>query len=388
MSGNHAKKLEYIDGMKGLGALMVYLCHFVFAFYYGAYSLESAHTHTASGIEIAIGKSPLNLLFNGNFAVRLFLVLSGYVLCLGYFRTREKKRLVQSAKKRYFRLITPIVVVNLLVYVLMKCGAYLNSQAAVIAKSEDWFYGFNHFPARLSEVLFESFIGCFLFGSNQYNGVLWTIPYLFLGAFIVYLAAYLVGENPLRYVAYGVMLLVSIKTDFAGVIFGFVLCDFMHTQERWVKRIQKYQAVPILSFLAGLYLASYPSMGVDLEGTIYGILGVPMVVTFHLFGAVGMVFGVLNCTWLQKFFSLKPFLFLGKVSYSLYLLHFPVIATFSSFVLLHFYKEGNYNRLMGVNFILTTGLVLLLSWLSFRYVERLGQGIEAKISGFGKKEKK
>ena len=68
------KKIAYIDGLKGLGALMVYLCHFVFAFYYGAYSLDMAHANTASGLEIALGKTPLNLFYNGNFAVELFLV--------------------------------------------------------------------------------------------------------------------------------------------------------------------------------------------------------------------------------------------------------------------------------------------------------------------------
>ena len=60
------KKLAYIDGLKGIGALMVYFCHFVFAFYYAAYSLTPESSHTASQIEIAIGKTPLNLLYSGS----------------------------------------------------------------------------------------------------------------------------------------------------------------------------------------------------------------------------------------------------------------------------------------------------------------------------------
>lgn len=54
------KKLDYIDGLKGIGALMVYLCHFVFAFYYAAYTLLPEHVNTKSGAEIFIGKTPLN----------------------------------------------------------------------------------------------------------------------------------------------------------------------------------------------------------------------------------------------------------------------------------------------------------------------------------------
>ena len=59
------KKLDYIDGLKGIGALMVFFCHFVFAFYYAAYSLTGDAVNTNSGIEITIGKTPLNLLYSG-----------------------------------------------------------------------------------------------------------------------------------------------------------------------------------------------------------------------------------------------------------------------------------------------------------------------------------
>ena len=45
------KKLDYIDGLKGIGALMVFFCHFVFAFYYAAYSLLPETVNTSSGIE-------------------------------------------------------------------------------------------------------------------------------------------------------------------------------------------------------------------------------------------------------------------------------------------------------------------------------------------------
>jgi hypothetical protein len=83
-------QLDYINGLKGIGAGIVYLCHFVFAFYYGMYTLEAADCHLAGNLDIVIGQSPLNTLFSGNFAVRLFLVMSGYVLCLGYFKTRDK----------------------------------------------------------------------------------------------------------------------------------------------------------------------------------------------------------------------------------------------------------------------------------------------------------
>ena len=50
------KKLAYIDGLKGIGALMVYFCHFVFAFYYAAYSLTPESSHTVPRLKLPSGR--------------------------------------------------------------------------------------------------------------------------------------------------------------------------------------------------------------------------------------------------------------------------------------------------------------------------------------------
>lgn len=378
-------KLEYIDGLKGIGAFMVYLCHFVFAFYYGAYSLMPEHSNTASGIDLAIGKTPLNLFYNGNSAVCLFLVFSGFVLCLSYFKTRDKARLRQGAKKRYFRLAPMILIVNVLIFFLMKGKLYQNARVAPLTKSEAWFQGFNQFEPSFPDMLLESLIGCFLYGSNDYNGVLWTMPYLFWGALLVYLAAYLIGENPLRYVAYAVILLGSAKTDiyFAGVFLGFVLCDFYCTQKRLMETYRKFPLLPLFVFLLGFYLLSYPSFGADMRGTIYGLLPPSLTVVYHMGGAFLLTAGTLGFAPLQAFFSGKIFVYLGKISYSLYLLHFPVIATFSCAVFLGLSGKLGYHGTVGLTFVLTTFLVLALSALSQRYLEPLGKKLELLVSGRG-----
>lgn len=379
------KKLDYIDGLKGIGALMVYLCHFVFAFYYAAYTLLPEHVNTKTGVEILIGKTPLNFLYNGNGAVCLFLVFSGFVLCLSYFRTGNRAGLKAGARKRYFRLMPVILAVNVLIFILMYLGLYRNAETAVITKSVPWFQGFNQFEPSFSGMLYESLLGCFVRGSNDYNGVLWTIPYLFWGALLVYLAAYLVGENPLRYVIYGVMILAALKTDvyFTGIFLGFVLCDFFCTRERLVKLYRRFRLIPPLVFLLGFYLTSYPSIGTELPGTIYGILPAAYTVIYHIAGAFLLTAGVLGCDWLQWFFSRKPFLYLGKISYSLYLLHFPVIATFSCWFFLEFYGKMSYGLTVGIDFLLTTLLVLALSALSRRYLEPAAEKIWKRLYGTG-----
>lgn len=375
------KKLTYIDGLKGIGALMVYFCHFVFAFYYAAYSLLPESSHTVSGIEIVLGKTPLNLLYSGNAAVCLFLVFSGFVLCLSYFSTRDRSRLKSSAWKRYFRLMPMILITNLLIFFLMYSGLYRNADVAVITKSEAWFAGFNQFTPDFLQMLYESFVGCFLQGSNDYNGVLWTIPYLFWGALVAYLTAFLVGENRLRYIAYGVLVLVSLKTDiyFAGMFLGFAASDFFCTQKKGMELWKKFWIFPALAFAAGVYLLSYPSIGVNLPGTIYAPLPAAYTVVYHMAGAVGLLIGVLGIPGLQRFFGAKAFRFLGDISYSLYLLHFPIVATFSCWFFLGFYEKLGYHLTVGLDFVFTTILVLLVSWLSRKYVEPVSTVLESRL---------
>src|SRR5436190_14823079 len=78
-------------------------------------------------------------------------------------------------------------------------------------------------------------------------------------------------------------------------------------------------------------------------------LGLPV---FEL-GAVLLVAAAIGKTEIAKALSLRPLVWLGTLSYSLYLWHLPVLWAF-----------GAHNRLVALV------LSFLLAWLSYRYVER------------------
>lgn len=368
-----SKKLVYLDGLRGLGCVMVFLTHFVFAFYYGMYHYEPASCHLPGNLDIAIGKSPLNLLFNGNTAVRLFLILSGYLLCRSLFLTGDKGRLLQSAKKRYLRLMPPVLAVNLVIWFCMKLGLYQNAQAAVLAGSTEWFAGFNAFPADFPDMLKESLYGCFLFGTNDYNGVLWTLQMLFLGAYLDYLLAALLYGKKWRWLIYGMLAVLLIRTDFFSIFLGYVLCDFMHTGWKLREKLCGCRPLNWILLAVGLYFMCYPSAGFGYEGTIWGILPFVFVNYYHILGVLCFVFAVLNLKAVQRFFSLGVFQYLGRISYSLYLIHFLVIATFGSWFFLQFQGVLGYNLTCLLNLILISGITVGLSELSVRYVEPIGK---------------
>ena len=68
------------------------------------------------------------------------------------------------------------------------------------------------------------------------------------------------------------------------------------------------------------------------------------------------------------------------MSYSLYLLHFPVIATFSCWLFLSLYGKMSYGLLTALDFVCTLALVLILSALSRKYLEPVSGRLIAGIS--------
>jgi peptidoglycan/LPS O-acetylase OafA/YrhL len=385
MKQPQTKKLEYVDGLRGLGCVMVFLTHFVFAFYYGMYHFEPESCHLPGNLDIAIGKSPLNLFFNGNTAVRLFLVLSGYLLCRSFFLTGDQSKLVSSAKKRYLRLMPTVLVVNIVIYLCMCLGWYQNPAAAALAGSEEWFAGFNAFAPSFVDMLKESLYGCFLFGTNDYNGVLWTMQMLFLGAYLVYALAALVGKWKYRYVVYAVVAALLLRTDFLSIFLGYVLCDFMHTDWKIRRKLCENPVLNWILLIVGLYFMSYPSAGFGYEGTIWGVLPFVFVNYYHIFGVICFTFAVLDLEPVQKFFSLGAFRYLGRISYSLYLIHFLVIATLGAGFFLKMEPMLGYNWTGLLDLILVSVVTVALSELSVRYVEPLGKKGEVLLGRiFGK----
>ncbi|MBS6396754.1 MAG: acyltransferase [Clostridiales bacterium] len=382
-----SKKLVYLDGLRGLGCMVVFLTHFVFAFYYGMYHFQPESCHLPGNLDIAIGKSPLNLIFNGSSAVRLFLLMSGYLLCRSYFLTGDKHRLLQSARKRYLRLMPPVLAVNLMIFLCMKLGLFHNPQAAVLAGSQEWFAGFNAFPPDFFRMLSESLFGSFLFGTNDYNGVLWTIQILFLGAYLVYALAALISRRPWRWAVYAVLAVLLLRTDYLSLFLGYVLCDFMHTDWEWRRRLCGARWLNWTLLAVGLYFMGYPSSGFGYEGTIWGILPFVFVNYYHIFGVLCFVFAVFHLEPVQRFFSMRVFRYFGRISYSLYLIHFLVMATFGAWFLLKLEGVLGYNLTSLLNLFLTGLLTIGLSELSLRFVEPLGRKGELLIGRILKKER-
>src|SRR6185437_16408809 len=105
-------RLDYLDGLRGIAALLVVFNHYALSFYPAAFSKSLGEFHTKSHLETIFFNTPLAILVNGSFAVCLFVLLSGFVLSIKYFQNRDIPHLQKSAVLRYFRLLPPILFCN------------------------------------------------------------------------------------------------------------------------------------------------------------------------------------------------------------------------------------------------------------------------------------
>lgn len=364
------EKLDYIDGLKVLACLMIFNFHFINAFYCGIYSLNPADFH-APAVEYILGSTPLNLLAGGKFGVRIFMTISGFFVGYRFFTTGDEKSLTNGAVKKYFRLIFPILIVNVVIYFLMLFGCYKNAEASALSGCSVFFGNYNQFAPSLFAAVKEALVGCFITGANQYNGPLWFIYYEFFGTLLVAAILALFGKYKSRYIVYAVAALLAIRSDFLPFILGCVVCDLTYSGYGWLKKLTDQKWLMWLVLLGGVFLGSFPPIGERYEGTIYQFFPAK-VLLFYIIGASMVLFSLLHLKAPRKFLSNRAFVWFNKSSYGFYLLHFPVLCTVGCGLFLLLEDKMNYYVATLLVYIVSFAVTTFLAWLVARFVEKPG----------------
>ena len=84
--------------------------------------------------------------------------------------------------------------------------------------------------------------------------------------------------------------------------------------------------------------------------------------------ACGVLGASLGSSWAEGLLGNRPMRFLGNISYSLYLWHLPLISALKLFPQLQEIGPHRNSILLGI----CTILLILLSWLSWRFIELPG----------------
>jgi peptidoglycan/LPS O-acetylase OafA/YrhL len=167
-------RLDLLDGARGWSALSVVLFHVFW--------------ETFGGLVPAFRNPLTGFLCDGQLAVCVFFVLSGEALSAAFFAGKGDAATIRLAVKRYPRLAIPILASCLIVFALDRCGLVYSAQATEIVQRGDWMGGWLHAPLTLGSTLRYSLYDVFVSGDieSAINPMLWTMKIELMGSILVF----------------------------------------------------------------------------------------------------------------------------------------------------------------------------------------------------------
>ena len=378
------EKITYLDGLRGIAAVNVMIMHFFIVLAPAMIYANQTPSHLGN-FETIFSSTPLGLIGAGNFSVCIFFVLSGYVLTQKYFGTKDNNVIISGALRRYIRLLIPVLASVILSFLLSSAGLfhYYAETVMITASNNPANYWINYWTFTpniidaIKQAMWESF---FVGGDIYYDPVLWTMTIEFYGSMLIFAMALLFGSRRNRWTFYLAAAVAFFNSYYLAFIIGMALADMFSNKTPVFKTSNKI-ILPIILFV-GLFLGSYP-VSIVTNDSLYGFLNngffqTPKMI-YHITGAGIIMYVLLNSQRLQKVFSSPVPVFLGKISYSLYLVHFLVISSFTCALFLALYPILPSGEAVLTSCMLSLLVIAPLSYLFYKYIDTAGVELSKNV---------
>jgi peptidoglycan/LPS O-acetylase OafA/YrhL len=388
-----SSRLLALEGLRGIAAIVVVIYHAILIFYmtsqYGTSTNGSYVQHL--GFEDNLYGNPLQVFLSGGFAVSIFFVLSGFVLTVGYLKTKDVSIIHKLATKRYIRLMLPALASILLTYIVLALNLNTNQQAGEAINSY-WLQNKFAFDISLVEAFKQGVWGIFVGKDAYYNPVLWTMFYEMLGSFLVFAVAVVFSGLRKRWVVYAILALCTFQTWFFGFIIGLVLADLYVQNSKLLQPKKWWAGLTIL--IGGLLLGGIPVKGI--EGTLYDglkYIGGNFDWYFSFYTALGaglVIIAILSWRPLERLFAAPQISNLGKYTFALYLTHYIVLFSFSTGLFTSLFVDGGlaYNHAFVITVLVSAPLLALAAYIFERYVDAPSIKLSSRFAAWflGKKK--
>jgi peptidoglycan/LPS O-acetylase OafA/YrhL len=362
-------KVEYLEGLRGIAAMQVVLLHFVTGFL--PYTAEHAWP-------------PLRVVFDGHTAVYVFFLISGAVLTPSFARPGG---FLAKLGKRVVRLGIPVAVAAAIATVLLALLPDAHLRAARLTGSA-WLAMDSSGAPTLAHLAREIGLDSLLLGYREAT-----------------LFAPLADHLPLMEYSLDAPFW-SLHLELYGSLLVLGLVS-LRAHSRWLYRVAVAAAAllfgthPMFLFVLGHLSAPLLVRPRGRSTTVLGasllVLGAAMCATKdwrvvealrlwlshselasapNLFqfqsqlGAVVMYFGVLLCPGIWRVLESGTCRRLGRLSFSIYLLHFPILFTVVCAVFIRLRHVMPYSASVAVAFALFLTLTLLAAMLFERWIDR------------------
>jgi peptidoglycan/LPS O-acetylase OafA/YrhL len=310
-------KREYsLDGLRGAAAVVVVLHHLLLTLPWFADRVELGNLNPKGEFSFSIHRvfqyTPLHIFYGGTEAVVVFFVLSGYVLVYSV----KLRNLTQYVLNRFVRLYIPIVAAVLCAAILLR----IQDRKPLTGAS--WWLNSHAIPFSNSSLIHNFWV---LDGTDWMNSSLWSMKYEIIFSLMVLVIAGFAIRNSvpkffLMILSITVLILIGmqLKLDllswipvfFAGSALHFLPTGYL------LNSVPKFILGSIIMFTPWYFAGFGYSLNLGLSR---GLM------------TIGALMIVDSCrqenTFVTKIFTLKPFRLAGKYSYSLYLIHTPILTS-------------------------------------------------------------
>jgi peptidoglycan/LPS O-acetylase OafA/YrhL len=309
---DHSRRLAQFDGLRGLAALVVVVCHAV-AILPGIGDIFTNRRAPLGEIERLFVYTPLHVLWNGTAAVSVFFVLSGFVLVLPFLRSQAYSVWVGYFPRRLLRLYVPVWGAVVLAAVIA-----LAAPRVSLAGASDWAMQYAA-PPTLGSIGRGAVL---LLGGTELNPPLWSLRWEIV--FSVALPAYVVFVRYLQrwwwlkvFVCLGIVAIGGVFYIDALIYLPiFALGSLLAVRREALSVIRlggRWWA--LISVVALLLLNSEWVTPQEIPG-FEALVGAGAAIIVWVFLAWPVAAGIGRRTVSQ---------FLGRISFSLYLVHVPVL---------------------------------------------------------------
>lgn len=308
-------KINSAESIRGLACLAVVFSHLALTFFPYLHNF-SPSTIQSNDFIGWIHHSPFAFFYSGTAAVFIFFVLSGYILSYAILRKNDVVEKIQSMTlKRYPRLAIPALVSCIIAWIVFKLN--INT-----THTSEWFQRYGKADGQVYNPIYDGLINSFLFGESTYNWVLWTMQIELLASFAIFLLLFLYIKNKYYFYIFSFILPIvffPISPLLSLGIYSFVIGAYIYIYG-------KKTSLPfsILVLIFGLYLAGIHNTSHSYS-ILTKILGSHAYTICNFFAGIFIVYSILMSEKLSNILDKPLLVYLGKLSFSIYLLHLIVL---------------------------------------------------------------
>lgn len=330
---NKNSHILWIDGVKGLSCIFIFLHHFFLKVYPASY-LGASRESKLFDIDIFLSQNTLGFFLNGNFFVFLYIFISGYVITHQIIR-KNPKDFGLFHFKRYLKLSFPLAVYSVIFFITYLINKDLLSEILQDRK------------CNLFITIKNALYRIIFYGDTNYGGHFWMMNYIFLGGLLVSILAsfnWKIKTKITFYISLFLIFIFFLNWSFYYIA-AFLPCSlYLYQLLRSDKQINESHKKSNLIFLVlfglSIFLGAYPT-GYSPDN-YYRFITFPIKSDFsyrvyHLIAAFFFFVSVSKLDILKRFFESKLCVKLAKISYSFYIFHglvqlilFPILTFFAN----------------------------------------------------------